>query len=186
MRSSSPVLANPVANPVDSQVDARRTIAEQHERSGTGMSHPPRTVATVDEEAATMNQAMGSLAFGGVPAGAPETDAPPRRPQLRVITGGRHPAAVRRRRALVSLLAGLTIVVAAVGGRALASPTEEAPTPVAGHATIAPGETLWDVAVANAPAGTDPRAYLEQLRRLNGIDDAPIPAWTVVLLPASG
>lgn len=107
-------------------------------------------------------------------------------PKLRVIHGGRHPAVLRRRRATLALVTVLALTVTALGTRALGSPAEEAPIPVAGHATVAPGETLWDVAVAHAPAGTDPRAYLEQVRRLNGLDDAPIPAWTVVLLPASG
>ncbi|MGH3443140.1 MAG: hypothetical protein ACRDUY_14090 [Nitriliruptorales bacterium] len=126
--------------------------------------------------------ARGMLALAAAPATG-ET-APPV-PRLRVIQGGRDPAVLRRRRSLVALLVALALTLTGLATRAFGSPAEEAPTPVAGHVTIAPGETLWEVAVANAPAGTDPRAYLEQLRRLNGLDAAPIPAWTVVLLPAT-
>ncbi len=52
-----------------------------------------------------------------------------------------------------------------------------------GQVTVAPGQTLWDIAVTHAPRGSDPRAYLLRLRQRNGLDMDPVPAWTVVLLP---
>ncbi len=52
-----------------------------------------------------------------------------------------------------------------------------------GHVMVAPGQTLWDIAVAHAPPGSDPRAYLLQLRHANGLDGRAVPAWTVLLLP---
>lgn len=55
---------------------------------------------------------------------------------------------------------------------------------VRGTATIEPGETLWDVAVAHAPDGTDPRSYLARLRQVNDVDAGALRPWTVVLLPA--
>lgn len=55
---------------------------------------------------------------------------------------------------------------------------------VAGHATVAPGQTLWDVAVEHAPDSVDPRTYLARIRTVNGLDGTYVPAWTVVLLPA--
>lgn len=55
---------------------------------------------------------------------------------------------------------------------------------IAGHATVAPGQTLWDVAVTNAPEGVDPRTYLSRIRDVNDLDGSSVPAWTVVLLPA--
>lgn len=51
------------------------------------------------------------------------------------------------------------------------------------HVIVAPGQTLWDIAVAHAPPGSDPRAYLLQLRQANGLDGRAVPAWTVLLLP---
>ncbi|MBE3597941.1 MAG: LysM peptidoglycan-binding domain-containing protein [Limnochordaceae bacterium] len=35
---------------------------------------------------------------------------------------------------------------------------------------VGPGETLWDVAVREGPAGADPRWLVESLRRANGIE----------------
>ncbi|MEY3072666.1 MAG: hypothetical protein RLZZ353_862, partial [Actinomycetota bacterium] len=91
--------------------------------------------------------------------------------------------AARRRRLLV-LVAG-AVLVAALGGlglRAAAAP--EAPA-AAGHVVLAPGETLWEVAVRTAAPGVDPRAQLRDLVLLNDLDPAVAPAaWTVVLLPA--
>lgn len=49
--------------------------------------------------------------------------------------------------------------------------------------TVAPGQTLWDIAVAHAPPGTDPRAYLQRVRDVNALDRRPVPAWTVVFIP---
>jgi hypothetical protein len=92
------------------------------------------------------------------------------------------PAARPRRAAL--WLAGL-VLAAGLGGvavRATAAP--EAPL-AAGHVVLAPGETLWDVAVRTAGPGVDPRAQLRDLILLNDLDPAVAPAaWTVVLLPA--
>jgi hypothetical protein len=51
--------------------------------------------------------------------------------------------------------------------------------------TVQPGQTLWDVAVAHTADGQDPRATMEQLRELNGLDGTQVPAWTPVVLPAS-
>ena len=102
-------------------------------------------------------------------------------------SGHRHhlPRAVYRRRRL-GVLASLVAVVAAlilvVGGAADAGP---ATPPVSGHAVVEPGQTLWDVAAVEAPADTDPRTYLAELLALNGLDAATVPAWTVVLLPAT-
>lgn len=55
---------------------------------------------------------------------------------------------------------------------------------VAGHATVEPGQTLWDVAVDHAPDDVDPRTYLARIQEINGLDGSAVPAWTVVLLPA--
>lgn len=55
---------------------------------------------------------------------------------------------------------------------------------VSGHATVEPGQTLWDVAVDHAPDDVDPRSYLARIQTVNGLDHSAVPAWTVVLLPA--
>lgn len=88
-----------------------------------------------------------------------------------------------RRRLAVSL--GLAVMVlvltAGIGGLGAQAQLED---PVAGSVVIAPGETLWDVAVASAPEGVDARRQLEAIRQLNGIEGSQVRAWQVVLLPA--
>lgn len=79
------------------------------------------------------------------------------------------------------LVVALLFALTAGGGLAGADLQD----PVAGQAVVEPGETLWDVAVANAPRDVDARAYLERIRELNALPSAEVPAWTVVLLPGS-
>ncbi len=79
---------------------------------------------------------------------------------------------------LVALAFLLTVGLGRVGAEA------ELADPVAGHAVVEPGGSLWAVAVDTAPAGVDPRAQLEAIRALNGIVGSDVDAWTVVLLPA--
>ncbi|MDP8929765.1 MAG: hypothetical protein M3O70_14640 [Actinomycetota bacterium] len=93
--------------------------------------------------------------------------------RLRAVLG-KHPLG------LTFAVVGLVVALAAAGGGAQADPAH---SDVVGHVTVAPGQTLWGIAVAHAPAGTDPRAYLLRLRDVNGLDGRPVPAWTVVFLP---
>ncbi len=79
---------------------------------------------------------------------------------------------------LVLLLTLLTVAVGRVGADA------ELADRVAGHTALAPGDTLWDVAVSSAPDGVDPREQLAAIRALNGFEGTSVDAWTVVLLPA--
>ncbi|MEX2550147.1 MAG: hypothetical protein WD638_07960 [Nitriliruptoraceae bacterium] len=72
----------------------------------------------------------------------------------------------------------LTVAIGRVGAEA------ELADPVAGHAVIEPGETLWSVAVATAPEDVDPREQLRAIQDLNDLTGADVEAWTVVLLPA--
>ena len=92
-------------------------------------------------------------------------------------------ATVVRRRSValvVFLLAAflLTVAIGRVGAEA------ELADPVAGHAVIEPGQTLWGIAVDTAPADVDPREQLRAIQDLNGLTTAEVEAWTVVLLPA--
>ncbi|MFP5309083.1 MAG: hypothetical protein ACLGIR_05835 [Actinomycetes bacterium] len=125
--------------------------------------------------------------MSAIPVAVRPARRPARRPELRLVEAGgpRVPpsaATFRRRRlgVLGGLLAIVTGLVLAIGGIADAEPTDR----VGGHAVIAPGTTLWDVAVEHAPAGTDTQAYLVELRDLNGFDGGSLAPWTVVLLPA--
>ena len=93
------------------------------------------------------------------------------------------PVIYRRRRlavllVLVALVLSAGAVIGGVGAQA------ELEDPVAGHVVIAPGDTLWEVAVDSAPRGVDPREQLASIRELNGLEGAEVEAWTVLLLPA--
>lgn len=91
---------------------------------------------------------------------------------------------------LRSLLgAGVTAVVLSVGGW-LGAVSAPAPAPEAGAAagvqrtlTVAPEQSVWDVAQEQAPAAVT--AYAAQVLELNGLDGAYVPSGTVLQLPAS-
>lgn len=113
-------------------------------------------------------------------SGRPGADA---RPALRLIEGGLGrpgpTAATYRRRRLAVLLLMVTCVVAvAVGAQAALRPLVASPgggasaapgvTQASGGHVVRPGETLWSVAAAIAPAGSDVRATVDELAELNG------------------
>ncbi len=89
---------------------------------------------------------------------------------------------VRRRAVAVAVLLLATFLLTVAIGRVGAE--AELADPVAGHAVIEPGQTLWGVAVDTAPANVDPREQLRAIQDLNGLASADVEAWTVVLLPA--
>ena len=93
------------------------------------------------------------------------------------------PAGPRRRARRLAVVAAVALAVLA--GTAGWVRAEDAPPAAAGHVVLAPGETLWDLAVRTAGPRVDPREQLRDLVLLNGFDPAAPPAaWTVVLIPA--
>lgn len=90
---------------------------------------------------------------------------------------------LRRRLGLVLAVLGAAIALVLLIGAGGATADLERPA-ITGQTVVEPGESLWDVAVANAPAGVDARVYLQAIRDVNGFATADVPAWTVVLLPA--
>ncbi len=115
------------------------------------------------------------------PAGPAPEPTVPVRPRRRDARPSRA-VYLRRRLAFgfAVLLAALALVL--FGDAVMAEAGGGAPT-TGGHVVVEPGQTLWDVAAANAPAGTDLRAYLQDLKELNGLHDGSVGAWSVVLLP---
>lgn len=87
---------------------------------------------------------------------------------------------VRRRLAVVAGLLALALTLALTIGNGGAQAGLE--DRVAGHVVVQPGQTLWEIATTHAPEGTDPRAFLAEVRELNGLD-GDVDAWAVVLLP---
>lgn len=112
-----------------------------------------------------------------IPAPATPLDRPAIPVQPRVSR------AVYLRRRLVLGLAVLTAALALVlFGQALSAEAGGGAPVTGGHVVVEPGQTLWEIAVDNAPPGADARQYLHDLQQLNGIQ-GNVPAWTVVLLP---
>ena len=122
----------------------------------------------------------------------------PSHPELRVIEGGRAPAALARRAvyrrrqivATVVLIATLLLVAAAVA-RIAGDPSPTSPTSAAAPSAaevvapptviVEPGDTLWSIAAQVAP-GVDVRVVVDRLVALNGT--APIVPGQQLEVPA--
>ncbi|MHB1138746.1 MAG: LysM peptidoglycan-binding domain-containing protein [Microthrixaceae bacterium] len=127
-----------------------------------------------------------------------------RRPQLRLVHGGRSAVGRQRRRVFVlrrALVVAALVVAAAVcvqlGGvvvQAFSTPVSGAAGPVGASATrgyvVQPGDTLWAVAAQVAP-GADPADVVDRLVELNstaGVElrsDAPLRTGQRLVVPAS-
>lgn len=143
---------------------------------------PPRPIGTIGS--AEVDRATPASGPGAHPAPAADGGDPtgPRR-HLRLVTPPPTRASRWRRRvgAVLVLATLLVLLVAAIGGMGASADLEDR---VAGHVVLEPGDTLWGIAVASAPDDVDPRAYLAEIKDLNGFDNSRVDPWTVVLLPA--
>lgn len=103
------------------------------------------------------------------------------RPSRARIIARRHRAQVRRRRLGLGIVAlsiiGLTLAGGGVGGDASAG--QRTRHSIVVHA----GQTLWDIAERHAPAGVDPRAYVDALDQANHLDGAGPAVGTHLELP---
>ena len=88
----------------------------------------------------------------------------------------------RRGRAVVL---GLLVLVASLASAVLfttASRAEEVPAGPPPTIVVRPGDTLWDIAARELPAGDGQRAVAE-LRRLNGLSSSVVRPGDVLILP---
>ena len=127
------------------------------------------------------------------PATVPPGSGRPPRPHLRVLDGGRAPAArarrvtfLRRRLVAAVLVAALAAALYLLAGAALAGTAGGGSPSAAAGATspathiVQPGDTLWTIAAAAAP-GTDVRITVDRIAQLNG--GAPLVVGQRLLLP---
>jgi Tfp pilus assembly protein FimV len=113
---------------------------------------------------------------------APALTTPPTAAEVASLRPATRASAWRRRLAAVAVLVLLASLLAVLVGQVTAG--ADLADPVGATTTIGPGETLWDVASASAPAGVSVQEQLAAITDLNGFDGGAIEPWTVVLLPA--
>ncbi|GIG86757.1 LysM peptidoglycan-binding domain-containing protein [Plantactinospora endophytica] len=99
----------------------------------------------------------------------------------RASRGGGRLRLTRRGRLVVTVL--LLLLVA--GLAAVLSPASRAADPPGAPETavVQPGDTLWSVAERHRP-GQRPFAVIDEIRRLNGLDDHTVHAGQRLVLPA--
>jgi hypothetical protein len=125
-----------------------------------------------------------------------------RRPQLRLVHGGRSAVGRQRRRVFLvrRVLLAVAVVMAAVvalqlGGlvvQAFAAPSPStSPSGATRSYAVQPGDTVWSVAHQVAPAAADPAAVVDRIVQLNaaqGIElrsDSVLRAGEQLVVPAS-
>ncbi len=87
-------------------------------------------------------------------------------------------------RALLTLLLAVAAVAAVRSVASAAAPAGPGAVPrPAAIVRVAPGDTLWGIALQHAPADTDPRPWIFRTARLNGLHSAVIVPGQVLRLP---
>lgn len=92
----------------------------------------------------------------------------------------------RRGRLLLTALSLLTLVAVAVlatGGVPASAGSEPGSAATAERVTVRPGDTLWAIALREAP-GVDPRQTVDAILDLNALESSAVQAGTVLLVPA--
>lgn len=133
----------------------------------------------------TITASAGSAARSWTPTAGAGTRPSSRAPRAAAPPVARVPVRLTRRaRLLVTLIAvvslAVVLAVVVIGNSIAAAGTV---TPV-GHqrVTVAPGQTLWQIATRAKP-GTDPRETIDDILRLNDLRTAEVQVGTALLLP---
>ncbi len=89
--------------------------------------------------------------------------------------------------ALVAIAAGALLGTARAGDATAVRPRGDGAVVVSADAAlgehiVAPGDTLWQLAVTVAP-GADPRETVDRIMRLNGLTEAEVEVGRVLLVP---
>lgn len=92
----------------------------------------------------------------------------------------RTPKAVRRARTLAVLFVVTVAAAVLLFPRLVHTQPSEPPAGV--HHTVAPGDTLWDIAVAHA-GNRDVRELIYEIQQLNGLSSAEIYPGQVLFVP---
>lgn len=122
-----------------------------------------------------------TLTAGGTVA-LPEIRRPARtaRADSAVRPSGLH---LTRRGRLVVLLLAVTIVLGATFAATRADAGGPVSAPVVERYVVAPGDTLWEIAVGLAKPGEDLRDVVREVQLLNKLPSAGLTAGQAILLP---
>lgn len=124
-----------------------------------------------------------------VSAGLHTTRRPVRRSALARVAAAPRVRLTRRGRLLLTgvvlllLVGGLLLAGVVTGGVPASAGSEPGHAAVAERVTVRPGDTLWAIALREAP-GVDPRATVAEILDLNALDSSAVEAGSVLLLPA--
>ena len=132
---------------------------------------------------------MSTITLAPRVAPARRTTSPSRavaRPAARPAARGRV-RLTRRGRALVFVLALAAVAIAAIWLAAASAATrEDGGAPQVQLVTVAPGDTLWDIASdAAATSGDDVRDTMETIQRLNTLDGSMVYVGQELRVPSS-
>lgn len=87
---------------------------------------------------------------------------------------------LRRRVAAVLTIAALALAISGLWAMRSNAASDAG---VAATVVVAPGDTVWDIAVAYLPEGQRPQVYVAEIIRHNDVDPAAITPGTVLELP---
>ena len=74
-------------------------------------------------------------------------------------------------------------IAVAVGAASAAAAAASAPPQPGPEVVVAPGETLWALALRDAPAGEGPRRWVFEVERINHLDGPEVVAGQEIRLP---
>ena len=118
---------------------------------------------------------MSAIAWDGM-----QVFAAPARRQARA--DGHALRLTRRGRVVVSALALLLALVAALSAQPAGADAPSAPVAVRTH-VVAAGETMWEIASGIAEPGSDVRDVVDDLVELNGLNGSGLQAGQQILVP---
>jgi hypothetical protein len=95
---------------------------------------------------------------------------PTARVRARASRQARHARMMARRRRTVGAVTVASILFAGIFATGPAGSSSASPNRATHRIVVHQGDTLWSLAERFAPSGTDPRAYVDEIVALNGLD----------------
>jgi len=109
--------------------------------------------------------------------GAAAVDATPR-PRVRLELTRRGRVLLTGAAFVLGVLVALALLLFVGGPWAFAGAAEHGPV-----VTVESGDTLWAYAESYAPEGVEPQAFVDEVRRLNGMETPRLTAGQEIVLP---